>query len=120
MKYLITIAVLIMIVIILVSCGSSTTLVDTDDMYKQDIKRDTIITKRVVRRIRPYYEYYTPNYRWYNPYTWNPPFYHAPFYQPRTIIVIPKTETPNYGKRPDRSGGNGGVNIPLNRRRGRD
>lgn len=118
MKYLITIAVLIMIVIILVSCSSSTTLVDTDDMYKQDIKRDTIITKRVVRRIRPYHDYYTPNYGWYGlGYTYGYPYQ---YYRPNTIIVVPKPEPQfKYGKRPDREG-NGGVGVPLGRRRGRD
>lgn len=116
MKYLITIAVLIMIIIILVSCGSSTNLVDNDDLYIQ--KRDTIITKRIVKRYALNYNYYTPNYGWYG---WGHSYgYPYQYYRPTTIIVVPKSEPEfKYGKRPDREG-NGGVGVPLGRRRGRD
>jgi hypothetical protein len=104
--------------ITIISCGTSTTLVDTDDMYKQNIKRDTIVTKRVVRRVREYHDYYTANYGWYGRnYLYGYPYQ---YYRPATVIVVPKSEPQfKYGKRPDREG-NGGVGVSINRRRGRD
>jgi hypothetical protein len=109
--------VLILLALISASCKSSSVVVENDDMYFQKHNRENYIP---YRRVPRYYD--TPYYGWYNPYTWNAPFYHnhSPLYQPRTIIVIPKAETHSYGKRPDRSSGNGGVNIPLNRKRGRN
>lgn len=96
------------------SCVSPNVVVEYDDMYFQKYNRENYVPFRRA----PRYFYQTPYYGW-NPYNrFDVPFYHSPLYQPQTIIVIPKTETPNYGKRPDRNNGNGGVNIPLNRRRG--
>lgn len=103
---------MIMLLFGITSCQSTSPIVDNDDMYKQ--KSDTVIIKRVVR-------YYYPTENYYNPYLgWNWWGYPYQYYRPNTIIVVPRSQPQfKYEKRPDRDG-NGGVGVPLNRRRGRN
>jgi hypothetical protein len=113
-----TLILILFLCVLSLSCITTNRVVDNDDLYFNSKTRDTIQTKRVIRNTRWNHVYYTPNYGWYGmgysygyPYNW---------YRPQVIIVQPKPEpTFKYGKRPDREG-NGGVGVPLNRRRGRD
>lgn len=90
-------------------------VVDNDDLYVQRRNQAPIVERR--------YRYYQPtpsipyayNDWWWR---WNTPLY-RPYQRPNVIIIQPKPEAPKqYQKRPDREG-NGGVAIPLERRRGR-
>lgn len=116
MKYLIGIILIVLLLLEMTACVQTQILTDTDDMYKQT--SDTAIIKRPKRSPKPNRVYYTPDYGWYGwAYSNGYPYQ---YYRPTTIIVIPKSEPQfKYGKRPDREG-NGGVGVPLNRRRGRD
>jgi hypothetical protein len=93
---------------------------DGDDLYggrRDSTKRIRTYTYyRNVPSPTPYYGGYD-NWWW----RWNSPFYtpYNSYQRPNVIIVQPKPEAPKqYQKRPDREG-NGGVAIPLEKRRGR-
>lgn len=116
MKYIIGVILIILLLLEMSACAQMQTLADTDDMYKQT--SDTIIVKRIRRSPKPNRVYYTSDYGWYGwAYSNGYPYQ---YYRPNVIIVTPKSEPEfKYGKRPDREG-NGGVGVPIGRRRGRD
>lgn len=101
---------------IIVSCTVSRTVVDNDDLYYSERRRDTVVTPR----IRPYNDprdiYYTPNYGWFG---YDPFYSHFRIYPPRQVIIIERNNNiPNYGKRPSREGN---INRePSTIRRGRN
>lgn len=100
---------------ILTSCISVSQISDNDDLYfSKENRRDSVVVRYRYRYIYPSEP--TPYYDWWwrrgtiysNPY--------IPYNRPNVIIIKPEYKIE---KRPNREG-NGGVSVPLNRRRGRD
>lgn len=122
MRHIIGFILIVILLILTISCQTTYVVSDNDDLYPSKRNRDSVIVKY---RYRDRYIYTPTPTPFYNPYNWwgqSVPMWNYPYRynRPNTIIVIPKSEPEfKYGKRPDREG-NGGVAVPLNRRRGRN
>lgn len=104
---------------ILTSCVSVSQIHDNDDLYYSKQNRDSVVVKY---RYRDRYIYTPDPTPFYDPYDWwwrRGPIYgnpYSPYNRPNVIIIKPEYRIE---KRPSRDG-NGGVSVPLNRRRGRN
>lgn len=105
--------------LILTSCVSVSQVYDNDDLYVTKTNRDSVVVKY---RYRDRYIYTPSPTPFYDPYEWwwrrgsvHGNFY-SPYNRPNVVIIKPYYKTE---KRPSRDG-NGGVSVPLNRRRGRN
>jgi len=88
------------LLLILTSCISTTTIVDTDDLYFRKHIHDTTA---YIKRHRSLY--YIPSPGLVTTYGWGYSYgYPYHYYRPQTIIVVPKQDNTNYGKRPSREG----------------
>jgi hypothetical protein len=88
---------IILSALIFISCISTTTVVDTDDLYIRKYAHDT------ARQHRSFY--YIPSPGLVTTYGWGYSYgYPYHYYRPQTIIVVPKQDNTNYGKRPTREG----------------
>jgi hypothetical protein len=91
---------ILLITLIFTSCVSSTTIVDTDDLYFRKHIHDTTAQ---IRRHRSFY--YIPSPGLVTTYGWGYSYgYPYHYHRPQTIIVVPKQDNTNYGKRPTREG----------------
>lgn len=98
------ILLLISLLLLTASCSvmlSTNTDTDLDDLY---VRQGRVYTSTWNYRN----QYYAPSvYDWYRDSWW--------YSGPNVIVIQPKVETPNYGKRPSRSGGST-TPSPYNKR----
>jgi len=110
-----TIILILLLFILSISCVTTNHIVDNDDLYFSEGNRNSTAVRPNYRYIQPSPNYYDDYWFW----RWNSPFYNN-WQRPNVIIVQPKPEPRlRYDKRPDREG-NGGIAVPLPRRRGRN
>ena len=112
------IVLFISIAVLSFSCVTTKQVADNDDLYFSKRNRDSVVRVRNYRYYQPVSPYqYDYNDYWF--WRWNSPLYNN-WNRPNVIIIQPKQEPAfRYEKRPDREG-NGGVAVPLPRRRGRN
>ena len=113
-----TLILILFLCVLSLSCITTNRVADNDDLYFSKANRDSVVRIRTYRYYQPLPPYqYDYNDYWF--WRWNSPLYNN-WNRPNVIIIQPKQEPAfKYEKRPDREG-NGGVAVPLPRRRGRN
>ena len=109
---------LLLLFLILASCKTNYSVVENDDLYFSKRNRDSVVVKYRYKNRYIYTPSPTPFYNPYNSWGQSVPMwnYHYRYNRPNVVIIKPEYRIE---KRPNREG-NGGVSVPLNRRRGRD